>query len=224
VVKVEPDSPITAEEKAFVQKLGLDRQTKDSLLTGRASFFRVTLDRAMALPMGSLIAAANCEGNGFLVQGCNFGYNRSRGILIKASHGQVLNNTITHGWMAGVLVSPEFWWFESGSSSDVVIAGNKIIGCRQSAIQVVAPGGSGAPLASGAHRDITISSNTISASVWPNIRVTSTARLVVRGNQLTPVQAEPAGVTGSKRRAGNGENARPISIEDCAQPELQAVP
>ena len=67
-------------------------------------FFRVTMDGRLSLPMGSLIAAVNRMGNGFLVQGCDFGYNRSRGILIKASHGQVLNNTITHGWMAAVLV------------------------------------------------------------------------------------------------------------------------
>ena len=222
VKKIEPDASITSDEIAFVKTLGITAHAKENLLGG-AEFFRITLDRPVALPMGSLIASANRVGNGFLVKGCDFGYNRSRGILIKASHGQVLNNTITHGWMAGVLVSPEFWWFESGASSDLLIAGNKIIGCRQTAIQVVASGGKGKPLVSGAHRDITISSNVISESVWPNIRVTSTARLVVRANQLTATNR--VGVSSrSKRLVQNGEAARVMVIDECLQPDLQPIP
>lgn len=222
--KIEPDVPITAGEKSFVEKLSLHPRTKENLLAGGVKFYRVTLDRPVALPMGSLIAAANRMGNGFLVKGCDFGYNRSRGILIKASHGQVINNTITHGWMAGVLVSPEFWWFEAGSSSDVIITGNKIIGCRQPAIQVVAAGGQGKPLATGAHRDITISSNRISESVWPNIRVTSTSRLVVLDNQLTAGDPGDTVLPRPRFAVRAGANARPISIEECLQPELQSVP
>ncbi len=64
---------------------------------------------------------------------------------------EVSGNTISHGWMAAVLVAPEFWWFESASSSDLVIRDNKIVGCRRPAIEVIAPGGNGKPLPSGAH-------------------------------------------------------------------------
>lgn len=213
VKNIDPDSPITSAEQSFVEKLGMTQHIKESLLAGDAKFYRVTLDRPVALPMGSLIAAANRLGSGFLVKGCNFGYNRSRGVLIKASHGQVLDNTITHSWMAGVLVSPEFWWMEAGSASDVTIAGNKIIDCRQTAIQVVAPGGDGKPLMSGAHHDITISNNIISNSIWPNIRVTSSSKLTVRNNQLTPAS--------EVRNAGK---TKPISIENCSQVELQPLP
>ena len=109
--------------------------------------------------------------------------------------------------MAAVLVSPEFYWFEAGSSSDVTIAGNKINGCRQAAIQVVASGGNGQPLASGAHSDISISNNIIAQSVWPGIRVTSTSRLIIRNNQLIPGES--------------GAKTIPISIEDCSHPEVQ---
>jgi hypothetical protein len=210
VKKVEPDTPVTSVEKAFIQKLAIVPGVKESLVNGGARCYQVTLDRPTTLPPGSLIAAANHLGDGFLVKGCDFGYNRSRGILIKASHGQLIDNTITESWMAAVLVSPEFFWFEAGSSADVRISGNKVIGCRQPAIEVVAFGGNGKPLASGAHRDITIVSNTISESVLPNIRVTSTSRLVVRDNQLTPV------------KSGNANQL--ISIEDCSQPELQSLP
>ena len=223
VTKIEPDHPITDGEKTFVKNLRLHQRTKDDLLAGGVKFYCLTLDREVTLPMGSLTASANRVGSGFLVKGCDFGYNRSRGILIKASHGQVLNNTITHGWMAGVLVSPEFWWLESGSSSDVIIAGNKIIGCREPAIQVLAPGGNGKPLLSGAHRDITISSNVISESVWPNIRVTSTSRLVVRDNQLTATNTAGA-LSRQKRHGQDNETTRAIVIDECFQPEFQPLP
>ena len=224
VRNIEPDIPLADGEKAFVKQLGLHAGIKSKLLAGEGNSYRVTLDREVRLPIGSLIAAASRLGNGFLVQGCDLGYNRSRGILIKAGHGQVLNNTITHGWMAGVLVSPEFWWFEGGSASDVLIRGNQIIGCRQPAIQVLAPGGNGQPLASGAHRDITISSNTISESVWPNIRVTSTARLVICGNQLTAAPPGFAARPRSNRSARAADSTRPISVTDCFQPEVQSLP
>ena len=78
-------------------------------------------------------ATGVCSGrrvrNGFLVKDCDFGHNRSRGILIKASRGQVVGNRISHGWMAAVLVAPEFWWLEAASSSDVEIRDNVIVGC-----------------------------------------------------------------------------------------------
>ena len=210
IKKIAPDGPVTSGEKAFIQRLGLVQGIKERMLNGGATCYQVTLDRPTTLPQGSLIAAANHLGDGFLVKGCDFGCNRSRGILIKASHGQVIDNTITQSWIAAVLVAPEFYWFEAGSSSDVTISGNKIIGCRQPAIEVVANGGNGKPLASGAHSDISIFNNIITKSVWPNIRVTSTARLVVRNNQLTPGQP--------------GARNTPISIEDCRRPELQSLP
>jgi len=210
VNKIEPDASVTSDEKSFIQKLGIVPGTRESLISGNARFYQVTLDHPTTLPPGSLIAAANRLGDGFLVKGCDFGYNRSRGILIKASHGQVIDNTITESWMAAVLVSPEFYWFEAGSSADVIISNNTIVSCRQPGIEVLAPGGNGRPLASGAHRDITITTNTFSESVWPNIRVTSTSRLVVRGNHLTPV------------KSGNAN--QPVSIENCNQPEVQSSP
>ena len=122
----------------------------------------------------------------------DFGYNRSRGIIIKASRVKVIGNTIIRSWMTAVLVAPEFfWWYETASSSDVLIEGNAIVGCRYPGIEVVATGGNGKPLPSGAHRNITIRGNTIAQSVWPNIRATSTDGLAIQNNRLTPVGPEP---------------------------------
>ncbi len=214
VQRIEPDSPITDAEKAFVKKLGITQHSKDNLLAGNVKFYQITLNRPVVLPMGSLIAAANRLGSGFVVKGCDFGYNRSRGILIKASRGTVADNIITHSWMAAILVSPEFWWFEAGSASDVFISGNKITGCRQPAIQIVASGGNGKPLASGAHRNLTVSSNVITESVWPNILVTSTSGLVIRDNQLTATALN----------FKNQGELKPISIEQCDGAKLQPTP
>jgi prolyl oligopeptidase len=183
--KIEPDSGITDEEKAFIQKLSLNSDNKRLLLEGKATFYKITLNRDVPLPMGSAVCSGRRVGNGFAVKGCDFGYNRSRGILIKASHGEITGNRITHGWMAAVLIAPEFWWFEAASSSDLTVKDNVITDCRRPAIEIIAPGGNGRPLASGAHRDLRILNNTITDSVWPNIRATSTAGLVLSGNRLT---------------------------------------
>ena len=184
--KIDPDVPLSETERAFFQKVDLLPDTKQRLLGGQAACYKVTLDRPVELPRGSAICSGNRVGNGFVVKDCDFGYNRSRGILIKASRGEVTGNKITHGWMAAVLVSPEYWWSESASSSDVVIAGNVISGCRRAALEIVAPGGDGQPLPAGAHRNISIVGNTITASAWPNIMVTSTEGLVIKDNRLTP--------------------------------------
>ena len=156
------------------------------------------------------------------MKGCDFGYNRSRGILIKASRGEVSGNTISHGWMAAVLVTPEFWWFESASSSDVVIRDNKITGCRRPAVEIIAPGGNGKPLPGGAHRNISILDNTFTQSVWPNIHVTSTEGLVIRGNRLTP---EPPAFTPPVARAWNWKDATPsaIVLDLCEEADVQAA-
>jgi polygalacturonase len=191
--------PMTDAERAVFQKVNLHQNMKELMLGGKAMFYTVTLDRSLTLPLGSQISAANRIGNELLVQGCDFGFNRSRGILIKASRGEILNNRITHGWMAGILVSPEYWWNESGTSSDLEIRGNTILGCRQTAIEVVAPGGDRKPLPASAHRNITILNNRIGDCPWPVIHVTSTDGLTIRGNRVESTTAYPPCRPGAKR-------------------------
>jgi hypothetical protein len=224
-LKVEPDSPMNGAERAFIERLQMDASIHRRLLSSEARFFKLTLDRAVPLPIGSGVCAGNRVGNGCLVKGCDFGYNRSRGILIKASQAKVIGNRITHSWMTAVLVTPEFvWWHEAASSSDVLIEGNTIVGCRTPAIEVVATGGNGKPLASGAHRNITIRRNTIAQSVWPNIRVTSTDGLVIQSSRLTPAEPERF-VPPLPARWDWGTN-RPVAIltESCDQAKVQSSP
>lgn len=215
-VKIEPtDESLSADELAFLRKLNMHPEQKQWLLDGKGKIYRLTLDRPVPLAMGSAVCSGNRVGNGFAVKDCDFGYNRSRGILIKASRGEVSGNTITNGWMAAVLVAPEFWWSEAASSSDLVIANNKIIGCRWAGIDVIAPGGNGKMLPAGAHRNIRIENNLFERSLWPNIHVTSTEKLSMKDNRLTP--ADPTGFVPPIARTWNWNNVTPAAVwlEQC---------
>ncbi|MCY3021314.1 MAG: right-handed parallel beta-helix repeat-containing protein [Planctomycetota bacterium] len=193
LAKAERDGKITDAEKAFLLKQRMDEGIRTKW---NADAYKVTLDRAVELPMGSLIASARRMGNGFVVQGCDFGFNRSRGILIKASDGKVVGNKLTGNWGPAILVSPEYWWLESGSSNNVEIRDNTISGCRARPILVHAQGGqgliSGKLAPAGAHNNIAILNNTISDCPLPNIEVTSTEGLRIEGNTFrTPKGVKP---------------------------------
>jgi hypothetical protein len=193
MVKADRDGKINDEEKAFLLKQRMDEGIRTRW---NADAYNVALDRAVDLPKGSLIASARRMGNGFLVQGCDFGFNRSRGILIKASDGKVVGNRLTENWGPAILVAPEYWWLESGSSNNVEIRDNTIAACRVRPILVHAHGGegliSGKPAPSGAHNNITIVKNVIVDSPLPNIEVTSTDGLRIENNTFrSPRGAKP---------------------------------
>lgn len=82
---------------------------------------------------------------------------------------------------------------EAASSSDIVVKDNIIEGCLQTPIQILAPGGDGQSLPSGAHRNISITGNRMADCAWPLIRVTSTSGLIIKGNQYleTPPSWQP---------------------------------
>jgi hypothetical protein len=210
VMEMQPDpTPLTEEEKNLIQKLSLNENLRTGLLTGKTKFYTLTLDREIALPPGSAVCCPLRIGSGFVVKDCNFGHNRSRGILIKASHGEVTGNRIINSRMAAVLVSPEFWWMEAGSSSDVVVKDNFIEGCLQTPIQILAHGGHGHPLPAGAHRNIFITANRFVDCAWPLIRVTSTHGLIIEDNELP--KTPPA-----RQLASSGGNSPPvIELEQC---------
>ncbi len=182
VASIEPDAPPTDAERAFIAKQGMDAGLK--ALLGKTTAYRIVLDREVALPMGSAICSVRRTGNGFLVKGCEFGPNRSRGILVKASDGAIVGNCVVGGLMAAILVSPEWWWLESGSGRNVRIQGNTIRDCGDVAIQVLALGGAPGVAPVGAHRGISIVGNRVEQSPWPGILVASTSDLALSGNRV----------------------------------------
>lgn len=154
---IEADGKVNPAEQAFLRAQQMNQGTKESLARPDTDAWTLTLDCAVVLPMGSVVCSTRHTGNGFLVKDCDFGFNRSRGILIKGSNG------------------------------------------------AVAP--------SGAHRNIAIRNNAILNSSLPNIRVTSTAQLVVEGNRFGP-----------PRPPQNREQKKPSAIvtEACDGPQVQA--
>ncbi len=212
VARIEPDGAITEAEKAFLLKQRMDERIRTRW---NAKAFKVTLDRAVELPMGSLLAASKRMGNGFLVQGCDFGMNRSRGILIKASNGKVIGNKLAGCWGEAIKVSPEYWWLESGSSNDVEIADNVIADCRTNGIAVYAHGGQGKLAPAGAHNHITISRNSVTGGPVPSIWVTSTDDLRIDHNICAP--AQPARST----IGGDPAKTDPITTVSCTKITLR---
>lgn len=209
VLGMQPDpTPITGEEKAFIRKLRLDERVRKGLLEGKAQFYTLTLDREIALSAGSAVCCPLRLGSGFAVKDCDFGDNRSRGILIKASKGEVSGNRIINSRMAAVLISPEFWWMEAGMSSDVVVRDNIIKGCLRTPIEIHARGGNRQPLPAGALRNISILNNRIEDCVWPLIHVTSTSGLIIKGNLLP---AAPSGQSSSS----NDKPIETVLLENC---------
>jgi hypothetical protein len=211
VTKVEPDGKITDAEREFLSKQQMDAGLRTQWTPNA---YKVTLDRNTDLPMGSLICSSRRTGNGFAVKNCDFGFNRSRGILIKASNGEVSGNQISGSWMEAILVCPEYWWLESGSSNNVVIKNNIITDCRRSAITVTASGGTGAIAPAGAHRNITISGNKVIGSPLPSIKVTSTDKLVIVGN--ITVRASASQNTDYLQWLSSRQTGEALVTMDCA--------
>lgn len=183
VVSVEPDGEITSDERAFLSDQRMDarlKSTRDMLNQA----YRVTLDRRVELTRGAVLGALNRMGNGFRIEDCELGYNRSRGVLVKASHGVIANNTIRGSWGEGIMIAPEWWWLESGSSVGVTIENNTISDMRGIPIAVFALGGNGEIAPAGAHADIVVRGNRIERSPFPAIYVTSTTGLKLANNLL----------------------------------------
>jgi hypothetical protein len=203
---------IRDDERAFLLK----QRMNESLRTANGALtkaFTITLDREVDIAMGGVICAANRIGNGFVVKDCKFGFNRSRGILIKGSRGEISGNLIANSRMSAVLVSPEYWWLEAGSSSGLQITNNTITDCGGVPILVQAIGGNGDIAPPGAHRDISISGNRIIRCSMPGILVTSTAGLRIKDNTFASALAQSP-LPGLMRQAGL-KDATPIVTIHC---------
>jgi hypothetical protein len=203
-VAIESAGAILEKERTFLSQQRMDAGLKAARGGALNRAYAITLDREVNIPMGGVICAANRIGNGFTVKGCDFGFNRSRGILIKASHGEVSGNRLEGCWMSAILVSPEYWWLEAGSSSDLKITGNTIIACRGIPICIEATGGNGDIAPPGAHRDIAITGNAVKNCAMPGILVTSTAGLQIDQNSLE-LRTDSRQVPGIMRKAGLSE-------------------
>ena len=210
-VAIRPAGEILEDERAFLSRQSMDAGLKSARGLSRA--FAITLDHEVVMARGGVLCAANRIGSGFQVRDCTFGFNRSRGILIKASHGEITGNRLEGCWMSAILVSPEYWWLEAGSSSDLTIRGNHITRCDGIPIRIESTGGNGSLAPAGAHRNLTITGNTISGCSQPGILVTSTAGLRVEHNTFEN-WTDGKRLPGEMRQAGLTE-LKPVVEINC---------
>ncbi|NQU41793.1 right-handed parallel beta-helix repeat-containing protein [bacterium] len=180
VLSVEPAGEITDEERAYLQRQSLHELFKTRL----HEIYLIQLDRPVEVGRGGLICSSNRIGNGFVVRGNDFSHVRSRGILIKASDGIVADNRIEGTKGHGIVVQPEYWWLEAGSSNNLTIENNTLRDISTIALCVTARGGDRSIAPAGAHRNILIAGNTIESCPAPGIVVTSTEGLALRDNAL----------------------------------------
>jgi hypothetical protein len=195
---------LTAQENSFLanQRLAGDVQKTRSATKA----YYVTLDREVELPLGSLIASSDRVGNGFEVKNCKIGPLRSRGMVIKASDGEVSGNTIWDTWMHALMFAPVYNWLESGSGNDLVITNNVIQSSHDVAIAVYAEGGDGNWAPAGAHNNVVITNNVITGSSRPAIAVTSTIGLTESGNDISGVRNDLL-LPGDRKKWGRNTNA-----------------
>jgi len=182
-VAIQPAGTIREEERVFLARQRMDASLK-AARGALTTAFAVTLDREVEISMGGVICSANRIGNGFAVKNCNFGFNRSRGILIKASNGQISGNRIQGTEMSAILIAPEYWWLEAGSSIDLQISDNTIIASGGIPICVEAVAGNGDIAPAGLHRNLSIVGNKVQDCLAPGILVCATRGLHLENNLL----------------------------------------
>jgi len=179
VLAVTPAGRWTEEEEAYVKALPLWPNVYRMFQTA----FTLKIDRETGLKRGDIVIANSRCGNGVLVKDCDFGHVRARGIITKASHGAIENNTITACASLGMWIAPNYVWMEGGCSSDLKITGNRLVGNQGGGIAISGLPGTKAPLPANSHRDIIISGNTISGP-GKAIQVTGCTNLEIAGNTL----------------------------------------
>lgn len=180
----EPDGRSTPEIAAFFSRQHMNESIRKGLSDPGLAVWKIAVRDPVSLPAGSVVCAKNRIGSGFVVKDSIFGPNRSRGILIKGSNGSVSGNTCRGNWGTGILVSPEWWWMEAGSSDDLVVAGNRISDCRDVSINILAHAGSGKAAPAGAHNRIEVRGNTIATARLPALQVSSVKDGVIKGNTI----------------------------------------
>ncbi len=159
--------------------------------------FRISIPVWLSgISVGDLIYSKARTGNNFKIENDTVGYNRARGILMKASNGTIKNNFVRGCMLGGIVLAPEFYWMEAGCSSNVEISNNLISRCMFEAsswgqsqaapLTVISFNGSKAISAAGGFSNISIHDNAIIGCPKPNVVLTSIYGYSYYNNQLTP--------------------------------------
>jgi hypothetical protein len=165
-----------------------------------STVYRLTLDQPLTVVRGDIASCPDRNGSGFVVRDNFIADNRARGILVKASDGQITNNIITGSSMAGIVLGPEIdYWMEADFSRNVVIRGNTIRNVNRAATNpasifagAISVVGSGM-MPAGGQRDITLDRNIIEQTDGPAILITSATNVAITSNSISQPHIFPGG-------------------------------
>jgi parallel beta-helix repeat protein len=127
----------------------------------------------------------------------------------------VSGNLIEGSRMYAILVSPEYWWLEAGSSSNVEIRDNKIVNCLGVPILVQATGGKVGIASAERTTILPIKGNHLTGCSMPGILVTSTSGLTIKGNTFV-ASVVTNEIPGLMREAGMKE-LKPVVTIQCGR-------
>ena len=188
VLDIEEEEGVLQSHIDSIAKMKFNDGTKKNLMKPENKTVKLTVDKEVKFKLGTVVADKNRMGSGFLVKNSNFSFNRSRGILIKASKGQVIKNTMEGNWMSAILISPEVWWLESGCSDSLEVIANKIVdNGGKYAIRITGEGFKGGVPVAGFHKNINVTNNQLTNCYLPAIYIASTKNgSVLMNNIITP--------------------------------------
>ena len=185
VMGCKDEGVLSPDDRAFIDSFYLYPGVKETI----SRVYEVTIDRDIDLPRGSVIISNRRQGNGFVIRDSDFGPNRARGLLIKASDGIIENNRI--GGVEGnpVMIAPEVQWLEGGISSDLKIIGNKMK-ANGGGVLIAGNNMMNNPLPFGAHRNIVLEHNTVE-SPSAALKAVGCSGLVLKDNCFKSGKGEP---------------------------------
>ena len=159
--------------------------------------YAVQIDQTFDFAGSAILQNLSACGNGFLYDNCIVGKNRSRGLLIKAHNGKIINCDIIDTGMSGILVKPELpdGWSEVGYVSNLEILNNRLSNNGYvvfdgkevlfTPINISGDGQNTTDIHFQMHSNIRIEGNVIERRATPYaINIDSARDVVVRGNQL----------------------------------------
>jgi len=142
---------------------------------------------------GDILYNLSHVGRGFIIKNNEVGFNRSRGLLVKADKGIIEGNSISNCAMNGILVSPEINWMGGGFSNDIIIRNNSITECMYEktnfgmppgSLSIFSSTGDGKISINGAFRNISVYNNVFFSCPFPCIVFTSVKGLLAEQNKI----------------------------------------
>lgn len=157
-------------------------------------YVKLILDEKAEVPFDSVAwFPARC-GAGYKISGCTVRNSWCRGFLLKADEGSVSDSLVDGCLAAGIVVSTEMNWAESGYSRNVTISGNTLRNCARYVIDALgAQAGALVVTTVGmqglGHENIRIAGNTFEDINLTNLVIRWARGVEVKGNRfLNPFQ------------------------------------